>query len=170
MNLVQVIEKEHSKAQRDIIVAYIGQDAARFDRLVEGFLEGPYRITQRAAWPLSHCAEKYPELIKPHLKRIIKNLKKDGIPDAVKRNTVRLLQFVTIPKSLQDITAAICFSLFQNPKEPIAIRVFSMTVLARIAWKQPDLKNELRMRIEKQLPFASGGFLSRARMVLKQLA
>jgi hypothetical protein len=79
------------------------------------------------------------------------------------------MQFITIPKSLQGLAATVCFGLFQNPKEPIAIRVFSMTVLAGIAQDQPELKNELKIMIQDQLPYASAGFLARAKKVLKQL-
>ena len=63
----------------------------------------------------------------------------------------------------------ICFSFLQNPKEPIAVRVFSMTVLAQIAKKQPGLKKELTLMIEDQLPYAGPAFRSRARKVLWEL-
>jgi len=169
MNLVQTLAKEHSRAQCDRIVKYIGEDPGRFNELVQTFLAGPYRITQRAAWPLRYCVEYHPQLIRPHLKAIIRNLKRPGLHDAVKRNTVRILQFIPIPRSLQGQAAAICFDLFRSPKEPVAVRVFSMSVLARITDDQPELKSELKILIEDQLPYASAGFLSRARKVLKQL-
>jgi len=169
MNLVETLAKGHSKAQCDRIVKYIGNDPGRFKALVAVFLAGPYRITQRAAWPLSYCVEDHPQLIHPHLKAIIRNLKSPGLHNAVKRNTVRLMQFIAIPRSLQGQAAAICFEFFQNPREPVAVRVFSMSVLARIAEDQPELKNELKIMIEDQLPFGTAGFLSRARRVLKQL-
>ena len=106
MNLVETIAKDHSKAQCDRIVKYVGNDPGRFHELVRVFLAGPYRITQRAAWPLSYCVEHHPQLIRPHLQSIIKNLKRPGLHDAVKRNTVRLLQFITIPRSLQGQAAS----------------------------------------------------------------
>jgi hypothetical protein len=132
-------------------------------------LTGPYRITQRAAWPLSYCVESYPALIRPHLNVLLDHLKKPGLHDAVKRNTIRLLQFVEVPKRLQGKTADICFTFLQDKKEPIAIRVFSMTVLANIAQRNPDLKRELKLIIEDEIPLASPAYLSRARKVLKLL-
>src|SRR4051812_17714982 len=99
-NLKEDILKEHSKKQCDKVVAYIGSNTARFAELVNMFLEGPYRITQRAAWPLFCCVEKSPALIKPHLKKILNYSIKPGVHDAVKRNVVRLLQFIEIPKPL----------------------------------------------------------------------
>jgi len=169
MNLEKEILKEHSKRQRDRIVAYIGKDKKRFSTLVDVFLGGPYRVTQRASWPLSMVAEHHPELFTPHLKKIIGNLKKPGLHDAVKRNTVRLLLFTKIPGTLQGIVVDLCFSFLQNPKESIVVHVFSMTLLARIAKTQPELKKELCIIIEDRLPYAGPAFRSRGYKTLREL-
>jgi len=169
MNLVEEILKVHSKKQKDKIVSYVGNDRKRFAQLVDVFLQGPYRVTQRAAWSLSNCIEKYPDLLKPHFKKILGQLSNDNIHDSVKRNILRTLQFVRVPKLHQGITINLCFGFLSNTKEPIAIRVFAMTVLANIAKEVPELKNELIPLIEDQLPYASAGFLSRGGKVLKQL-
>jgi hypothetical protein len=169
MNLVEEILKEHSKKQKDKIVNYVDNDPKRFAELVHVFLQGPYRVTQRAAWPLSYCIEQYPDLLKPHFRKIISQLGKKNIHDSVKRNTLRMLQFVRVPKVYQGITADLCFGFLADLKEPVAIRVFAMTVLANMAKEVPDLKNELILLIEDQIPYASAGFLSRGGKVLKQL-
>ena len=114
--------------------------------------------------------KKHPELIKPHLKKIIYNLKAPGIHDAVKRNTVRFLQFIEIPKSLHGITLDICFGFLQDKKEPIAIKVFSMTVVANLVKIYPELKGELMAIIEDQMPYGSAGYVSRGKKILKQLS
>jgi hypothetical protein len=88
---------------------------------------------------------------------------------AVKRNIMRLLQDIEIPKQLYGTLTDKCFTLM-DPKETIAVRVFSMSVLASIAKQEPDLKRELRIVIEDQLPYASAGFLSRAKKVLKEIS
>lgn len=169
MNLVKVILKEHSKPQKDKITRYVGADHKRFAELVKVFLAGPYRVTQRASWPLSYCVEHNPTLIKPHLKKVLGFLQKQHEHDAVKRNILRLLQYIAIPKSLQGKTIDLCFHFLTNPKEPIAVRVFAMTVLANLAKENPDLKNEIIPIIEDQLPFGSAGFISRGKKVLKEL-
>lgn len=169
MNMMQTLLRDHSRAMRDKIVAYVGHDKTRFATLVHLFLGGPYRITQRAAWPLSHCVEKHPNLIKPHLKKIIRNLSRPGLHDAVNRNTMRLLQFIYIPVALQGEIAALAFDMLSNRKEPIAVRVFAMSTLAKIAKDHPGLRSELRIILEDQLPYASPGVSSRARKILLQL-
>jgi len=166
MDIKKELLKEHSKTQTTKVVNYIGKDPKRFNMLIKMFLAGPYRVTQRAAWPLSYCVEAHPEIITPHLKSVLKMLDKKDAHDAVKRNILRFLQHIEIPKRFYGIVTDRCFALM-DPKEPIAIRVFAMTVLGEIAKKEPDLKKELRIVIEDQLPFASAGFLSRSRKVLK---
>lgn len=155
MNLVEVIEKEHSSAQRDKIVDYVGGSAKLFNELVNVFLNGPYRITQRSAWPLSYCIQQHPELIKPHLKRILQFAKKSGVHDSVKRNAVRLLQFIEVPKSAQGLVADVCFIFLLDTKESIAVRIFAMNALVNLSKTLPELKNELIPYIEDQMPYGS---------------
>jgi hypothetical protein len=167
MNLRKEILKEHSKRQTDKIIRYIGTNQERFDKLVELFLKGEYRVTQRAGWPLSNISIAHPDMIKKHLKKLLLNIKKPNLHNAVVRNTFRLLQFVEIPKSLPGLATDVCFNhYFNDRKQPIAIRVFSMTVLGNLCKEYPELKNELKVSIEDSLPYATAGFKARARKVL----
>lgn len=168
MNIKKELSRGHSKALTERIVNYVGADAERFGTLVSVFLEGPHRLTQRAAWPLSYCVMNHPHLLKKHYRSILGMLGRDGVHDAVKRNIVRLLQFVSIPKRHQGKVIEYCFALM-DPEEPVAVRVFSMTVLANLSKQHPDLKRELKLVIEDQLPFASAAYLSRSKKILRQL-
>lgn len=158
----------HSKVQAVKIAMYVGEDKDRFKELMGLFLGDEYRITQRAAWPLGICAEEHPKLIIPYLNKLADNLKKD-VPDAVKRNTVRIFQNVEIPEKLMGKITDICFDYLATPSEAIAVRAYAMTVLFNITKKQPELKKELKILLEDQLPYGSAGFLSRAKKVLKAL-
>jgi hypothetical protein len=169
MDLATEILKEHSKRQAARIASRIGSDKKRFRQLMALFLKGEYRITQRSAWIVNLCADKHPELIRPYLKQMIGRMQEPGVHDAVKRNVVRILQFIEIPEKLLGEVATVCFNYLSSPDEPIAVRVFSMTVLANIAQREPELKNELRLVIEQQLSGGSMGFCSRAGRVLKMI-
>jgi len=170
MDIKAALIKDHSKAITDKIVKYVGNNDDRFALLVDIYLKGPYRITQRAAWPLSHCVVTHPNLIDGHLAKILKFVKQPGNHDAVKRNTIRLLQFIEIPKRYHGQVVDMCFGYLTDAKEPIAIKVFSMTVLANLVKGIPELKEELRIVIEDQMPYGSAGFISRGKKVLKALA
>lgn len=168
MNLREEILKEHSKKQTIKIVKFIGNDAKKFKELMYLFFNDEYRVVQRSAWIVNNCAENYPELIKPYIKKMIAYLQKP-VHDAVRRNTVRIFQFIDIPKNLAGQVATVCFDLLQSKTEPVAVKVFSMTVLAKICKTEPEMKNELKLLIEQQLPYSTTGFLARAKKVLKQL-
>jgi hypothetical protein len=144
----------------------VGTSQTRFDELVYLFLNDEYRVVQRAAWPFSLIAEAQPGLIKKHLKKIIDNLGKPGLHNAVKRNTVRLLQTVPIPKSLQGKVMDICFRFIEDPKEAVAVKAFSLTVLGNLAQQYPAILPELKTIIELQWPHQTAAFKSRARQVL----
>jgi hypothetical protein len=169
MNLKIELLKENSRAQVNRVVTYVGNRPKRFEQLIQIYLTGPYRVTQRAASPISYCVEAHPALITPHLKTLLNYLKKPGIHDSIKRNTIRLLQFAPIPKRYYGQITDICFGYLENRKEAVAIKAFSMTVLNRIIKDEPDLQKSLRLIIEDQMPYAKPAFKARARTVLNQM-
>ena len=124
MDLLQLLRSEHSKKQTDRIVGYIGDDPTRFATLIDLFFKGEYRITQRAAWPLSYCVRAHPALIGPYFKSLLDNLARKDIHVAVIRNTVRLLQDVDIPKKYHGRVMSTCFEFIQSPETPIAVKGF----------------------------------------------
>jgi hypothetical protein len=118
MDLEKLLRAEHSKRQCDRIVAYVGGDKDRFAQLIELFFRGEYRITQRAAWPLSYCVRRHPELITPYYRQLLDNLGRKDIHVAVARNTVRLLQDVSIPKRWHGRVMSVCFEFVEDPATP----------------------------------------------------
>lgn len=169
MILKDALLTTYDKSSASRIVKHIGNDPERFQELITAFLAGPYRITQRASWFLSKAVEQNPLLVKPHVRALVAYLEKPDLPDAVKRNILRLFQFITIPKNLQGRVADRCFT-FLRSEEPVAIKVFAMTALGEIAFQHPHLKKEVCMMIEDQLEFSSAAYRSRARKVLKRLS
>ncbi|MEZ4886078.1 MAG: hypothetical protein R3E32_15190 [Chitinophagales bacterium] len=169
MDIRTTLLQKHSKANTMQIVDFIGDDQTRFDELMELLLNGEPLVVQRAAWAVGHCGVTYPRLIHKHFQSMIDKLKQPNIHDAVKRNTVRVWQFVEIPEEFMGSIASICFDYLADVKQAVAIKIFSMTVLLNITQKVPELKNELRLLIEEQMPYGSAGFRSRGRKTLKQL-
>jgi hypothetical protein len=169
MDLLKAITKEHSKAQCDKVVRYVGSDRGRFAELMQLFLQGGYRVTQRAAWPVSYCVHNYPELIKPYYAQILPLLKKPGVHDAVVRNIVRLLQFVDIPKRYHGQVMDTCFAFVAGNEAAPAVKAFSLTVLENLSKIYPDIKGELQLIIEERWAHESPAFKSRAKKVLVQL-
>jgi hypothetical protein len=167
--LKEEILKEHSKRQAAKIANWIGNDKRRFKKLMELFLQGDYRVTQRSAWIVGECVDRFPFLIAPWLGAMIGRMQEPDVHGAVKRNVVRILQFVEIPPSLLGTVVSLCFKYLGSADEAIAVKALSMTVLLNASKKEPDLRNELKSLIEHMMPNAPPAIIARARKVLKQL-
>lgn len=149
MDIQKSLEKEHSKALTLAIVKYIGNDAKRFKELMQVFLKGEYRITQRAAWPLSNASIASPELVKPYIGKLIDKLKEPGVHPAIPRNILRLFQEVDIPEKHQAALLDECLRFISDPSVPIAIVAFAITVATRLCQPFPELKKELLLTFDQ---------------------
>jgi hypothetical protein len=171
MNLREAILEKHSEAQTDTIIKWVGNNQQRFDQLFKLFInDKDDLVTQRAGWPLSYIVHAHPALIQKHFGPLLKNLEKPNLHNAIKRNSVRLLQDITIPERFQGEVMNICFAYITDPQEKPAIKAFSLTILQKLARQYPEIKNELKVVIETQWDNESAAFKSRARKILKELS
>jgi hypothetical protein len=163
MNIRDALLEVHSKAQATKIANYVGTEPDRFAELMKHLMGPVYRLSQRAAWPVSYCIEKHPELIKPYWGRLAGQLEREDAHVAVRRNVARLLQFVDIPKRYRGRIFDACYSLVANPNETVAVRCFSMSVAAKIAKETPELLDELRVVVSEHPNQMTAGLRSRAK-------
>lgn len=168
-NLREQLLKVNSKANCKVILKWVGTNPDRYKELIDLFLENEYRISQRAAMVVGDLHRVYPFMIIPYLPRVVKNLRNASITDAVKRNSVRILQEIDVPDDLQGDVLDICFTWLADPKMPVAVRAFSMTVCWNICQKIPELMPELRMTIEDWIDQGTPGFKSRGNKILKAM-
>lgn len=168
MDIRAEILREHSKAQVRRIADYVGDDPERFGELMRLFLTAEYRVTQRLAWVLSYCADSHPALIAPYVGHMLGYIHQHPeLHDAVRRNVLRVLQWVQIPSEQQGLAVEVCFAYLTAPHTPVAIKAFAMTVLDRIAREHPELSQELKLVLTEQLPYQTAAFVSRAKQLLK---
>lgn len=166
MDIEKTLSDGQSRAKTQAIVNYIGDDPARFAELLRVFDCGDRRMKQRSAWPISVVAERNPELLIPHIAKLLEYLRSNDVHNAVKRSITRLLQFVDVPKRLQGKVFSCCLDLVSDPSEPVAVRCFSMTAAARAAKEHPPLMSELKLVAENQLEHATAGMKVRIRRLL----
>ena len=170
MKLRETILKEHSKANCMRIVRWVGNDQKRFNELFNLFLNDEYRVVQRAAWPMTYCVEDHPEFIKKHFAKVLKALEKPGVHDSVKRNSIRFLQYVDIPKRFHGQVMDVCFRYFSSPTEAVALKAFSITVLQKLAKLYPEIINEIKLVIEERWDYETPAFKARAKKLLKEFS
>jgi hypothetical protein len=167
MNLEEELLKGHSAEQSTKIAGFVCEDPIRFAQLLEIQNAGNYRINQRASSATALCVKHNPSLLTPHIEGLLNLLR--TAPSTTQRNILRLLQYCSIPPQLMGEASEICFDFVVSKKQPIAVRVFSMTVLYNIAREEPGLANELKIVIEDQIEYSSAGFRSRGSKILKGL-
>ena len=161
---------EHSKSNSEKITNYIGDDAQRLEELMDCFFCNEYRVSQRAAMVVSNCFDHKSELMQPYLSKLVENLNALNIHIAVKRNTIRILQFVDIPEDIQATLFDKCLIYLVDPKEPIALKAFSMGILYNICKIHPELKGEVIPLIEDEIKRSeSAGILSRGNNILRKM-
>ena len=166
MDLRATILAEHSKAQTNKIVKWVGDSPERFKELFQLFITNEYRVVQRAAWPLSYIVEQHPELIKKYLRKLIDNLHKPNIPEAVVRNTIRLLQFIEIPEKFHGEIIDLCINYLNDNNSPVAVKAYSLIILKKMNVLYPDIFQEVKTVIENRWDIETPAFRSQARYFL----
>jgi hypothetical protein len=168
VDLEHELQKKQSLLHCNRMIQYIGNDKTRFGELVKLFFKGEYRITQRAAWPMSYCIRNHPDLAKPYFKKFIDQLSDRQAHPAARRNIVRLFQFVEIPKRYQGRVMDICFHFISSPEEAIAVKAFSLHILENMVSAYPEILPELKAIIEARWELETPAFRSRAAKILKK--
>ena len=166
MNIREALAAEHSKRQTARIVKYVGHDSVRFKELMDVFLSNEYRPVQRAAWSVNCCGERHPELVTPYFSKLMRILDRDDVHTGAHRNILRMFQFVEIPKRWGGKLYDTCTRFLDDADRPVGVRVFALTIAAKIADGEPSLMSELRAIAEKQIPHTTVALRSRAKRVL----
>ena len=164
--LKEEILKEHNKEHALKIAAYACSSKKRFKELMNCYLKGEYRLSQRAAWSMSWAAKQKPEMIVPYIKELVQQLQRKNVHNSVIRNSVRVLQELTIPTDLHGELMNACFNFIETPATPVAIKAFSLTILQKLSLQYPEIKQELKLIIEERWEHETAAFKSRARKIL----
>ncbi|MDH3708983.1 MAG: hypothetical protein OER04_03790 [Cyclobacteriaceae bacterium] len=171
MDLAKELLKQPTPEWTAEVRDYVCTSKDRFNLLMNIFLNHhshDYRLNQRAGLIILSVEQVRMPWVVERIPDMVKVLH-PNLSVAYKRNALRLLQNHKIPEHLWGHAADQCFQYLASSEEPVAVKVFSMTVLFNLTKDIPELATELRMLIEDQYPFGSPGFKARGRKVLKAL-
>lgn len=168
--LQKMLLAEHSRAQMERVVDWVGMDDKRLKMLVELFMSDDKVISQRAGYPLSTIGEYYPQRMIPYLQKLIDYARTPNKHDAVYRSIARILDHASIPIRLQGKAMDLCFDWLVDPHQKVAVKAFALTVLEQLLDLYPDIGSELKIIIEDQIIHQTPAFKSRAKKILKKLA
>ncbi len=168
MDLRAVTSQISSKQEINALVSKVNHDPKLIKQIVSFTDDPDKRLAYYATWVLSTISDDAMYLIEPHFQCLAELLDR-AESDGIRRNILRIFSQTPIPPSLQENLANTCFQIMESNQQPVAHQVFAMTVLANITENIPELKNDLIVLIEDKLPFASAGFQSRGKKILKTL-
>ena len=165
---VEDISKRLSKSQILKYAATTNNHPTGITSILSWMDNDNVEVIKNAAWIMGHAGESKPEQLSSHFNQLQYLLHHAKHP-AVSRNILRVLQHTTIPEDNKGEVYTTCLDFILDPKVPVAIRAFSMTVCAKISKEHPELKNELLLALSTIETNGTPGIKSRIKNTLKQL-
>jgi len=171
MNIREELLKQqiHFKKHALAITEFALSSDENIKELMACFLSKDIRVAQRAAWSVNWAAQKRPDIIEPYMGVLVSQLNKTDVHDAVIRNSLRILEELTIPEEFHGEVMNACFTFLQKRETAIAIKAFALTVLFNLSKIYPDIKNELRFIIEENIDYETAAYKSRGKKILARL-
>ncbi len=163
MELTTALREEHSRAQTERIVNWIGGRVDRMAKLVELVCHGEPLLQQRGAWALGHAGRRWPSLMEPHMGEMLDVCETPGVHAAVRRNIFRILEEAPIPPQHEERLLQAAFGAVGLDGEPVAIKAYCLTILNRLTAGNPELQREIKLLVEERIPLESDAFASRAK-------
>lgn len=131
-------------------------------------LQAEHPVGMRTSWMLGALSETAPEMLFPLLPRLFE-LRHTCLYAGYDRSLAKWLSLAGVPESIEGEAADQMFNWLIDPQIKVAVKVYSMSALADLCKKYPELQSELRTILEEQFKDGSAAFKSRSRRVLKQL-
>jgi len=161
---------DSSRALSDQVTKLIGNDPQKFQQLYEFVISGYSKASERAARSLDVCCEQYAELIYPYLDELVHH--SASIKSVTKKRCMmRILTRHPIPENENTLGFLMnhCFGYLEDPKESIAVKVYSMEILYEMSKVIPEIRNELRHLTEENMRYGSAGIRSFGSKILRKL-
>jgi len=162
---------DSSRSLMDYTASMVGDDQRMFLRALDLAYEQKSPLCMRAARVADLCCERNPELIRPHLVKMVKEL--PGLRDmAVKRTFMHILirhSWVEDEEAMGKLVDTL-FKWLMDDHQAIAVKAYAMAILGNISEILPDLKGEFVLVLEETFPlWDSAALQSAGKKMLKRL-
>lgn len=161
---------DSSKYTIDLVSKEVGGDEKQFADLLElAYLQKP-SVSARAGRAAYQVAMNHPWIFDKHKNKLINTL-----PTLDNESVQFVLAKILVDAPLTNdedslgILMDYCFENATAVKTKIALKAYCYYILYNISEVVPEIKPELKMVIEEQLPFASAGIKSISYKLLKKL-
>lgn len=130
------------------------------------------KLAFHASWALTKACDNNPDIIYPYMDEIVESLDKVEHESVIRSilRSVALCDMTILSIKNHGLLADNCFRILRSGFSAIALKVYSMDIIYKLALIYPDLANELSATIVLLQGEGSAGIIARARMILKKLA
>jgi hypothetical protein len=168
IDVQRVLMSEHSRTFTDVQAGMILHKPELFSVYWDIFTSLGEPISSRAAWVVTHAVIRRPGLVGEECIEELLEIAPLAESDGVKRTISKILSLVPLPEKLYGHIVTLCFNWLNDTRESIAVRVYSMEVLQRLAREIPELRGELTATIENHLERFSPGLRNRGMKVIRE--
>ena len=147
------------------------ENEAVLRKLQEFSFSDDRKLAFHSSWILSKVYEKYPEIIGQNLHVLIDAL--DSVDnESVLRSFLKIIslsELAPLSQKHHGRLADCCFRYLRSGTSAIAVKVYSMEIIYKLALVYPELANELTSTINMLADEGSAGIVARGRIILKKL-
>jgi hypothetical protein len=137
MLLEELLLREQSRANTDLLVNIVLRKPELFNELWAIVMQNEGPLSRRAAWVADYCAEINPGFLENRLEELsikVNNFSSDGL----KRYALRMLSRSVLPVENLGYLVDACFKWLENRTESVAVKMYSMVILGRYASNYPN--------------------------------
>lgn len=131
-------------------------------------VDGDLNVAMRYTWMLGHLSEQAPSLVFPYVSALFTKRHTHPIK-GFHRSLCKIMTSTGVPAEIEGDVVDQIFKWCLDPKTDVAVKVYGITVVAKLCEKYPDLERELRQVIEDQYQLNSVAFKARSNKIMKQL-
>lgn len=162
------LNSKPSKINTLAICNYIIANTNELNNLYTLIFSGEEKIKWKAAWVFEHIFMEKPELVNSYLSDLVyrfPDIKESGVI----RHIAKILSMSDIISLANGRIIDVCFNHLISEAIPVAVKSHCISILFNFTKEFPDLKRELILILEEQIPNNSVGFKSKARKIIKKL-
>jgi len=156
-NLKDLLLKGNSRSYTDFVADIVTKRPELIADLWDIYLSLEEPVSRRAAWIIDTASEDKPEWVSPYLNSLILKLplmQHDGL----KRHALRMISRMPFTEGSEGSLMNITFDWLLSATESVAVKMYSIQILYRLAEKEPDILQELYDTIEFQIADGTPGF------------
>lgn len=166
--LIQKIESCRSKLDALFLAEHIAKNPTTIKLAFEMMGNDSNKKAWKAAWVLDHVYLEKPDLINDYIDTMIMLFMQSHC-DGTRRILGKLLSLNDITDRVDGNFVNTCFDMLISETVAVAVKVHAMQLLFNISQTYPELRAELKLILEEQMPNNTVAFKARAKRLLRKL-